>query len=134
MGTVNDVSEDQYAATAQVATAAVPSSPRVGFVPTRANRVRDGLAVALLVVAVFLPWSIDFGVGVPGSSAVVFVVVVVVTLLAVAAALAPHVGPWRLTAAQPDLGRTIRVRFWLNAAYLRTTALAPGTRRPGSSG
>jgi hypothetical protein len=118
MGTVNDVSEDQYAATAQVATAAVPAAPRVGFVPTRANRVRDGLAVALLVVAVFLPWSIDFGVGVPGSSAVLFVVVVVVTLLAVAAALAPHVGPWRLTAAQPDLGRTIRIRFWLNAAYL----------------
>jgi len=112
------VSEDQYAATAQVATTAVPAAGRVGYVPARANRARDGLAVALLVVALLLPWSIDFGVGVPGSSAILFVVVVVVTLLAVAAALAPHVGPWRLTAPQPDLGRTIRVRFWLNAAYL----------------
>jgi len=112
------VSEDQYAATAQVATTAVPAAGRVGYVPARANRARDGLAVALLVVALLLPWSIDFGVGVPGSSAILFVVVVVVTLLAIAAALAPHVGPWRLTAPQPDLGRTIRVRFWLNAAYL----------------
>ena len=112
------MSEDQYAATAQVATTAVPAAGRVGYVPARANRARDGLAVALLVVALLLPWSIDFGVGVPGSSAILFVVVVVVTLLAIAAALAPHVGPWRLTAPQPDLGRTIRVRFWLNAAYL----------------
>jgi hypothetical protein len=112
------VSEDQYAAPAQVATTAVPAAGRVGYVPARANRVRDGLAVGLLIAALLLPWSIDFGVGVPGSSAILFVVVVVVTLLAIAAALAPHVGPWRLTAPQPDLGRTIRIRFWLTAAYL----------------
>jgi hypothetical protein len=118
MGTVSDVSEHQDAATAQVATARVPAAARVGYVPTRTNRVRDGLAVALLVVALLLPWSIEFGVGVPGSSAILFVVVVVVTLLAIAAALAPHVGPWRLTAPQPDLGRTIRVRFWLTVPYL----------------
>ncbi|MDT5290585.1 MAG: hypothetical protein QOF88_5474, partial [Mycobacterium sp.] len=118
MGTVSDVSEHQDAATAQVATARVPAAARVGYVPTRTNRVRDGLAVALLVVALLLPWSIEFGVGVPGSSAILFAVVVVVTLLAIAAALAPHVGPWRLTAPQPDLGRTIRVRFWLTVPYL----------------
>src|SRR5258705_3509979 len=103
-----DVSEDQYAATAQVATAAVPGAARVGYVPTRTNRVRDGLAVVLLVVALLLPWSIVFGVGVPGSNGLLFVPVAVVTLLAVLAALAPHVGPLRLTAPQPNLGRTTR--------------------------
>ena len=76
------MSEDQYAATAQVATTAVPAAGRVGYVPARANRVRDGLAVALLVVALLLPWSTVFGVGVPGSNGLLFVPVAVVTLLA----------------------------------------------------
>ncbi len=84
----------------------------------RANRVRDGIAVALLVVAVLLPWSIEFGVGVPGSSAMVFVVVGIVTLLSIAAALAPYVGPWRLTAPKANARRTAAVRYWLNAPYL----------------
>jgi len=112
------VSQDPHAATAQGATAAVPGAARVGYVPTRTNRVRDGLAVALLVVALLLPWSIVFGVGVPGSNGLLFVPVAVVTLLAVAAALAPHVGPLRLTAPQPNLGRTIRIRFLLTIPYL----------------
>ena len=90
----------------------------MGYVPTRTNRVRDGLAVALLVVALLLPWSIVFGVGVPGSNGLLFVPVTVVTLLALVAALAPHAGPLRLTAPQPDLDRTIRVRFWLTIPYL----------------
>ncbi|MCW2558400.1 MAG: hypothetical protein JWP55_2364, partial [Mycobacterium sp.] len=100
MGTVSDVSEHQ-AATTRVATVAVPGAARVGYVPTRTNRVRDGLAVALLVVALLLPWSIVFGFGVPGSNGLLFVPVAVVTLLAIVAALAPHVGPLRLTAPQP---------------------------------
>jgi hypothetical protein len=114
------VSEDRYDATAQAPTALAPAAAkaRVGYVPVRANRVRDGLAVVLLVVALLLPWSIVFGVGVPGSSGALLAVVVVVTLLAIAAALAPHVGPWRLTAPQPDVGRTARIRLWLNAPYL----------------
>jgi len=112
------VSEHQDAATAQVATVAVPGAASVGYVPTRTNRVRDGLAVALLVVALLLPWSIVFGVGVPGSNGLLFVPVAVVTLLAVVAALAPHVGPLRLTAPQPTLGRTIRVRFLLTIPYV----------------
>jgi hypothetical protein len=94
------------------------ATARVGYVATRANRVRDGLAVALLLVALVLPWSIDFGVGVPGSSGTLFAVVGAVTVLAIAAALAPHVGPWRLTAPQPDIRRTVGVRLWLTAAYL----------------
>ena len=114
---------DATAAWARPAAPAAPATPvpgpgpRIGFVPTRANRVRDGLAVALLVAALLLPWSLDFGLGVPGSSVLLFVVVGVVTLLAIAAALAPHVGPLRLAAPQPDLHRTTRVRLWLTLAY-----------------
>jgi hypothetical protein len=93
-------------------------SPGVGYVPTHTNRLRDGLAVALLVVALLLPWSIEFGLGVPGTSALALVGVVAVTLLAIAAALAPHAGPFRLTAPQADVRRTTRIRFWLAVPYL----------------
>jgi len=116
------VSDDRYdaaGATVKVATATPAAAPsRVGYVPTRTNRVRDGLAVALLVIALLLPWSIEFGVGIAGSSVWVFLAVLAVTLLAVAAALAPHVGPLRLGAPQADVGRTSRVRFALSAPYL----------------
>ncbi|WP_441962292.1 DUF7937 domain-containing protein [Mycolicibacterium houstonense] len=117
------MSDERYDATAtvQVATTAAPAvarSPRVGYVPARANRVRDGLAVALLVVALLLPWNLEFGVGVPGSAGSTFMVLAIVTLLSVAAALAPHVGPFRLGTPQSDVRRTGRIRFALTAAYL----------------
>lgn len=108
-------------ATVQVATMAAPTvarSPRVGYVPARANKVRDGLAVALLILALLVPWNLEFGVGVPSSDGSLFAVVVVVTLLAVAAALAPHLGPFRLGAASPDVRRTGRIRLVLCVAYL----------------
>ena len=115
------MSDQRYdAPTAAVATTAAPAvarSPRVGYVPTRANRVRDGFAVALLVLALLLPWDLEFGLGVPGTDGLLFVLVAVVTLLAVFAALTPHVGPFRLTAAQPDVRRTSRIRVLLSLAY-----------------
>ncbi|MDT5079808.1 MAG: hypothetical protein QOJ80_4445 [Mycobacterium sp.] len=113
------MSEAGPAAATQVAVPAIPAVPRsrVGYVPARANRVRDGLAVALLVIATLLPWSIEFGVGVPGSSALVFVALVVVTLLSIGAALAPYVGPWALSAQKANARRTATVRYWLNAPY-----------------
>lgn len=108
-------------ATVQVATMAAPAvakSPRVGYVPTRTNRVRDGIAVALLVLALLLPWNLEFGLGVPASDGLLFVVLAVVTLLAIVAALTPHLGPFRLTAANPDVRRTGRIRLVLTLAYL----------------
>ncbi|MCV7284925.1 hypothetical protein H7J87_06260 [Mycolicibacterium wolinskyi] len=108
-------------ATVQVATMAAPAvakSPRVGYVPTRTNRVRDGIAVALLVLALLLPWNLEFGVGVPSSDGSLFAVLAVVTLLAIVAALTPHLGPFRLTAANPDVRRTGRIRLVLSLAYL----------------
>jgi hypothetical protein len=116
------VSDPRYDAPATVAVAttaapAVARSPRVGYVPARTNTVRDGIAVALLVLALLLPWNLDFGLGVPGSNSLLFVLVAVVTLLALAAALAPHVGPFRLTAPQPDVRRTSRIRLLLSISY-----------------
>ncbi|TMS48120.1 hypothetical protein [Mycobacterium sp. DBP42] len=117
------MSDERYdaSATVEVATMAarvVERPPRVGYLPTRTNRVRDGLAVALLVAAMLLPWNLEFGLGVPGSAGSTFAALAVVTLLAVGAALAPHAGPFRLTAATADVRRTSRVRLALSAAYL----------------
>ncbi|MGV9800963.1 DUF7937 domain-containing protein [Mycobacterium sp. NPDC003449] len=106
-------------ATAQAATVAtVARSPRVGYVPVRTNRMRDGLAVVLLVAALLLPWNLEFGVGVPGSDGSLFGGLAVVTLLAILAALAPHLGPFRLAGTDPDVRRTSRVRLLLCIAYL----------------
>jgi hypothetical protein len=117
------VSDPRYAppATVAVPTTAAPAvgrSPRVGYVPARTNTVRDGIAIALLVLALLLPWNLDFGLGVPGSDGLLFGLVAVVTLLALAASLAPHVGPFRLNAAQPDVRRTSRIRLLLSLSYL----------------
>ncbi|MDH6199052.1 hypothetical protein M2272_005719 [Mycobacterium frederiksbergense] len=116
------MSDERYAApaTVEVATTAAPGvarSPRVGYVPTRTNRMRDGLAVVLLVLTLLVPWNLEFGVGVPGSAGSTFVVLAVVTLLAVAAALAPHFGPFRLAGPAPDVRRTGRIRLVLSVAY-----------------
>ena len=117
------MSDPRYDAPATVAvdTTAAPAiarSPRVGYVPARTNQIRDGIAVALLVLALLLPWNLDFGLGVPGSKGLFFVLTVFVTVLAVAAALAPHVGPFRLTAPQPDVRRTSMIRLLFNVAYV----------------
>ena len=105
-------------AVATSASAVVARSPRVGYVPARANAVRDRIAVALLIVALLLPWNLDFGVGIPGSDGLLVAVVTAVTVLAILAALAPHVGPFKLTAADQDVRRTSRVRLLLCLAYL----------------
>ncbi len=100
------------------AAAVVARSPRVGYVPARANALRDGVAVALLAVALLLPWNLEIGVGVPGRNGMLVAVLTVVTLLALVAALAPHVGPLRLTGAGQDVRRTSRVRLLLGLPYL----------------
>lgn len=91
--------------------------PGAGYVPIRANLVRDVTAAVLLVVALFLPWSVYFGFGIPGTNSTVYAVLVALTLLAVLGALAVHVPPLRLTAQGADVRRASRVRFWLSVAY-----------------
>ena len=110
-----DASETVAVATS--AAAVVGRSPRVGYVPGRANLVRDGVAIALLVISLFLPWNLDFGLGIPGNDGSLFLVAVVVTLLAILAALTPHVGPFRLTAPDQNVRRTSRYRLLLGLAY-----------------
>ena len=116
------MSDQRYdAPTAQVATTAAPAaarSPRVGYVPARTNTVRDAIAAALLVLALLLPWNLDFGLGVPGSDGSLWLLVTVVTLLALAAALAPHVGPFRLGSPEADVRRTSRARLLLSVPYV----------------
>ena len=107
------MSDQRYDAPATVA-----RSPHVGYVPTRTNLVRDGVAVVLLLLALLLPWNLEFGVGIPGSNGLFFVVVIFVTVLAVVAALAPHFGPLRLAGPQPDVRRTSLIRLLFTVAYL----------------
>jgi hypothetical protein len=95
-----------------------PAVARVGYVPARTNLVRDGLAVVLLLLALLLPWNLEFGVGIPGSNGLFFVIVVFATVLAAAAALAPHLGPFRLSGPQSDVRRTSLIRLLLTVAYL----------------
>jgi hypothetical protein len=57
-------------------------------------------------------------VGVPVGSGLLIALVVAVTLLAILAALAPHLGPFRLTASDQNVRRTSRIRLLLSIAYL----------------
>ena len=117
------MSDPRYDAspTVQVATTAAPAvarSPRAGFVPTRTNVLRDGVAVTLLVLALLLPWNLDFGLGVPGSNGLLWAVVVVVTLLAISAALDAHIGPLRLASPQSDVRLLSRIRLLVCVPFL----------------
>lgn len=76
----------------------------------------DLAAVVLLVLALFLPWNLYFGLGIPNSSATWAAVLIAVTALAVAAvALA---GSWRSSGARFNPARAARLRLALNVPYL----------------
>ncbi len=78
--------------------------------------VSDLTAVALLVVAVFLPWNLYFGVGIPDSSPALFAVLLAVTVLAVAAVAVA--GSWRSAGARFNPASAARLRLALNVPYL----------------
>ncbi|BBY12148.1 DUF7937 domain-containing protein [Mycobacterium marseillense] len=78
--------------------------------------VSDATAVVLLVVAVFLPWNLYFGVGIPDSNPVLFAVLLAVTVLAVAAVAVA--GSWRSGGARLNPASAARLRLGLNAPYL----------------
>lgn len=70
--------------------------------------VRDACGVLLLVVSLCLPWNVFFGIGVPGSSGVLYAVVWVTVLLAAAGIVAAHLGaaePLRLALDPQETGR-----------------------------
>ena len=101
-------------------TVAAGRSTRTGFVPRRANLVRDGVAVALLVLGLLLPWNLDFGLGAFGSPGWLWAVVVIVTLLAVSAVVDAYVGSLRLTNPELDVRLLSRVRLVVCLPYLAT--------------
>ncbi|CAM3444799.1 hypothetical protein MYCO108962_20710 [Mycobacterium colombiense] len=76
----------------------------------------DLTAVALLVLAVFLPWNLYFGIGIPGSSTVLFGVLIAATVLAVLAV--GIAGSWRSSGARFNPARAARLRLALNVPYL----------------
>ncbi|MHA3023648.1 DUF7937 domain-containing protein [Mycobacterium sp. BMJ-28] len=87
-------------------------SDSVGYVPQRTNRVRDGLAVALLVLAALLPWNLRFGLGIGGSDGWLVGALAAAGVSAAGAALLPHLRP--LT----DIRRVCRARLLLCSGYL----------------
>ncbi|HTX97778.1 MAG TPA: hypothetical protein VME67_24845 [Mycobacterium sp.] len=77
----------------------------------RPNIVTDLTALALLVIAVFLPWNLYFGVGIPNSSGTLFAALLAVTLLSlIAVAVA---GSWRSKGGRDRLRRALNVPYLL---------------------
>ena len=89
-----------------------PEAASVTADPTRRwNLVRDLSAAVLLVIALFLPWNLYFGIGVPDSSTALFAVLGAVTLLSLLSIAVTYVGPGKSSGAG-------RLRFILNVPYL----------------
>lgn len=95
--------------------------------------VSDATAVVLLVLAVFLPWNLYFGVGIPGSSQALFAVLLVVTVLAVAAVAVA--GSWRSGGERFNPASAARLRLALNApicCWCSPSSRSTRTRPSGS--
>ncbi|MEE3751219.1 hypothetical protein [Mycobacterium intracellulare] len=88
------------------------TAPAAGGTGRRRAIVSDATAAVLLVVAVFLPWNLYFGVGIPDSNPALFALLLAVTVLAVAALAVA--GSWRSSGARPGA----RLRLALNVPYL----------------
>lgn len=92
-----------------------PPTDAAGDPARRWPVVSDLTAVAFLVAALFLPWNLYFGIGIPGSSGALFAVLLGVTALAVIAVAVA--GSWRSSAARFNPAPTGRLRLALNAPY-----------------
>jgi len=93
-----------------------PQATAVGDPARRPNTVSDITAVVLLIVALFLPWNLYFGLGIPGSNTALFAVLLVVTLLSVIAVAVA--GSWRSGGARLNPATAGRIRLLLNVPYL----------------
>lgn len=91
-------------------------TPAPGRPGRRGDLAADLTGVVLVVVALFLPWNLYFGLGIPDSDTAVFALLLAVTLLSVLAVAVA--GSWRSGGA-PFHPRTARiVRLLLNVPYL----------------
>lgn len=93
-----------------------PQATSVGDPTRRWNTVSDITAVVLVIVALFLPWNLYFGLGIPGSNTALFAVLLAVTLLSVIAVAVA--GSWRSTGARFNPATAGRARLLLNVPYL----------------
>lgn len=82
------------------------------------NAGRDGAAAVLLCAAPALPWSLYFGVGVPGSPTVLPAALAASTVLALGAVAATYVGPWPILGPRADPVLAGRLRLLLTTPYL----------------
>ncbi|WP_264012993.1 DUF7937 domain-containing protein [[Mycobacterium] manitobense] len=112
------MTDQRYDASPTEAVSATPGRPRVGYVPTRPNLVRDIKAVVLLILGLLLPWNLDFGLGAFGGRTSLWVLVIAVTLLAVSATVDTRVGPLRLTNPDLDVRLLSRVRLLVCLPYV----------------
>lgn len=74
------------------------------------NTLRDLVAVVLLLLAPLFPWNLYFGLGIPGSRAVLWAVVGVVTLLSLTAIA--------VSRARLDPAKLAKLRLSLNLPYV----------------
>lgn len=77
----------------------------------RWNARRDVVAGVLVIAAVFLPWNLYFGVGIPDSKSYLFAILGVATLLSLLSLVLSHVGPAKSSGSG-------RLRLLLNVPYL----------------
>ncbi len=82
------------------------------------NAIRDQTAATLVVIALFFPWNLYFGWGIPGSSRSLFVVLALATMLSLAALAVTYVGPWKLSGTRFNPVLLSRLRLGLNVPYL----------------
>ncbi len=85
----------------------------VGNPARRWNVISDLTAVVLLVIALFFPWNLYFGVGIPDSNGTLFAVLLAVTLLSVVSVAVA--GSWRSSRLNPVTAG--RLRLGLNVPY-----------------
>jgi hypothetical protein len=93
-----------------------PQATSVGDPTRRWNTISDITAVVLVIVALFLPWNLYFGLGIPDSNTTLFAVLLAVTLLSVIAVAVA--GSWRSAGARFNPATAGRVRLLLNVPYL----------------
>ena len=96
--------------------------PAVQTSEVRWNAGRDVVAAVLLAVAVLLPWNLWFGLGVPGSSSLLFGILGIATLSSWVALGATRLFQRGKRSASPPSGGPARIRLILNAPYLLVVA------------
>jgi hypothetical protein len=96
--------------------AATEARPAAADPTRRWNTIRDLTAAALLVLALFVPWNLYFGFGIPGSNRTVFVALLAVTGLSlISLALT---ATWRSSGGWFKPAVAGRLRLGFNVPYL----------------